>query len=82
MARACNASRRARNAVGLRRRLRADRNCRRHIPALDLLPVGAHRRDWVRTLLSDGFVFVRHADLDTTAELSDRVGVELQMYAG
>jgi biotin carboxylase len=53
-----------------------------HIPALDLLPVGAHRRDWVRTLLSDGYVFVRHPDLDTTAELSDRVGVELQMFAG
>jgi biotin carboxylase len=52
-----------------------------HIPALDLLPIGAHRRDWVKTLLSDGFVFVRHPDLDTTAELADRVGTELQMYA-
>jgi len=53
-----------------------------HIPALDLLPVGAHRRDWVKTLLSDGFVFVRHPDLGTTCELADRVGTELQMYAG
>jgi len=52
-----------------------------HIPAIELLPVGAHRRDWVKTLLSDGFVFVRHPDLATTAELADRVGVELQMYA-
>jgi len=52
-----------------------------HIPALDLLPVGAHRRDWVKTLLSDGFVFVRHPDLGTTCELADRVGTELQMYA-
>jgi biotin carboxylase len=52
-----------------------------HIPAIELLPVGAHRRDWVKTLLSDGFVFVRHPDLETTAELADRVGVELQMYA-
>jgi hypothetical protein len=52
-----------------------------HIPALELLPIGAHRRDWVKTLLSDGFVFVRHPDLDTTAELADRVGTELQMFA-
>ena len=52
-----------------------------HIPALDLLPIGAHRRDWVQTLLSDGWVFVRHPDLDTTAELADRVGTELQLYA-
>lgn len=53
-----------------------------HIPALDLLPVGAHRRDWVRTLLSDGFVFVRHPDLERTCEMADRVGTDLQMYAG
>ena len=53
-----------------------------HIPALELLPVGAHRRDWVKTLLSDGFVFVRHPDLDTTCEIADRVGTDLQMYAG
>jgi biotin carboxylase len=53
-----------------------------HIPAMELLPVGAHRRDWVRTLLSDGFVFVRHPDLDQTCEMADRVGTDLQMYAG
>ena len=53
-----------------------------HIAAIELLPVGAHRRDWVKTLLSDGFVFVRHPDLDTTCELADRVGTDLQLYAG
>ncbi|HUP60964.1 MAG TPA: hypothetical protein VNA69_11145 [Thermoanaerobaculia bacterium] len=53
-----------------------------HIPAFDLLPIGAHRRDWVKTLLSDGYVFVRHPDLDTTCEMADRVGTDLQMYAG
>ena len=53
-----------------------------HIPAMELLPVGSHRRDWVRTLLSDGFVFVRHPDLDQTCEMADRVGTDLQLYAG
>lgn len=52
-----------------------------HIPAMDLLPVGAHRRDWVKTLLSDGHVFVRHPDLDTTCEMADRIGTDLQLYA-
>lgn len=52
------------------------------IAAMDLLPVGAHRRDWVKTLLSDGYVFVRHPDLATTCEIADRVGTDLQMYAG
>jgi formate-dependent phosphoribosylglycinamide formyltransferase (GAR transformylase) len=52
-----------------------------HIPAIELLPVGAHRRDWVKTLLSDGFVFVRHPDLDRTCEMADRIGTDLQLYA-
>jgi biotin carboxylase len=53
-----------------------------HIPAIDLLPIGAHRRDWVRTLLSDGFAFVRHPDLTATTEMADRIGTELQLFAG
>jgi hypothetical protein len=52
-----------------------------HIAAIDLLPIGAHRRDWVKTLLSDGFVFVRHPDLNATVEMADRIGTDLQMYA-
>jgi biotin carboxylase len=53
-----------------------------HIPAMELLPIGAPRRDWVRSLLSDGFVYVRHPDLERTMEMADRVGKELQMFAG
>ena len=52
-----------------------------HIAAMDLLPVGAHRRDWVKTLLSDGYVFVRNPELATTTEIADRIGVEQQMFA-
>jgi hypothetical protein len=53
-----------------------------HIAAMELLPIGAHRRDWVKTLLSDGFVFVRHPDLQATCDMADRVGTDLQLYAG
>jgi hypothetical protein len=53
-----------------------------HIPVVDLLPVGAPRRDWQQTLISDGMVIVRHPDLATTIEIADRVGTDLQLIAG
>ncbi len=53
-----------------------------HITSVELLPVGAHRRNWLQTLISDGYVILRHPHLATTMEMADRVGVELQLYAG
>ena len=53
-----------------------------HIVHVDLLPVGAPRRNWVQTLISDGYVCVRHPDLEATMEIADAVGTDLQMYAG
>jgi len=53
-----------------------------HIVHLDLLPLGAPRRDWTTTTISDGYVALRHPDLDTTLEMADRVATELQLYAG
>jgi biotin carboxylase len=47
----------------------------------NLLPVGAQRRNWLQTLLSDGFVVVRHPDLQVTCEMADRIGQEVQLYA-
>jgi hypothetical protein len=49
---------------------------------VDLLPVGAPRRDWVLTLISDGYVTVRHPDKDTLWAMADAVGTDLQLYAG
>ena len=49
---------------------------------IDLLPVGAPRRNWIQTLLSDGFVTLRHPDLQTAMQMADRVGTDLQLYAG
>ncbi len=51
------------------------------ICVLDLLPVGAHRRDWRATLLSDGMIIARHPDLDTLLEIADRFGADLRLYA-
>ncbi len=52
-----------------------------HIVHLDLLPVGAPRRNWVQTLVSDGYVVVRHPDLQACMDIADAVGTDLQLYA-
>jgi hypothetical protein len=53
-----------------------------HVAAIDLLPLGAHRRDWKQSLLSDGWVIVRHPHLGTALEMADRFGTDLRIYAG
>ena len=52
-----------------------------HIATVELLPIGAPRRNFRQTVLSDGFVVVRHPDLETTKEIADRIGTDVQMYA-
>ncbi len=53
-----------------------------HIVHVDLLPVGAPRRNWIQTLVSDGYVCVRHPDLQAAMDIADAVGTDLNMYAG
>ena len=48
----------------------------------ELLPLGAPRRNWKQTLISDGHLVVRHPDLDATLAMADRVGTDLTLYAG
>ncbi len=57
------------------------RDYREHLCVVDLLPVGARRRDWRATLLSDGMVIARHPDLGELTAMADRIGQELQIYA-
>jgi len=52
------------------------------ICAVDLLPIGAPRRDWLQTLVSDGMIILRHPDLARCCEMADRVGTDLQLVAG
>ncbi len=49
---------------------------------VDLLPIGAPRRNWQATLVSDGMVFLRHPDLATLEEIADTFATRLQLYAG
>ncbi len=52
------------------------------VVCVDLLPVGAPRRNWKATLISDGYLVVRHPDLETTMAMADKVGTDLNIYAG
>jgi hypothetical protein len=58
------------------------RRFRENIVHIDLLPVGAPRRNWVQTLVSDGYVCIRHPDLQAAMDVADAVGTDLTLYAG
>ena len=49
---------------------------------VDLLPVGAHRRDWRATLICDGMIIVRHPELQRVIEMTERFAADLRLYAG
>ena len=48
----------------------------------DLLPIGAHRRDWKQTLISDGTLMVRHPDYQTTLSMMEMLVRDVTVYAG
>jgi hypothetical protein len=47
----------------------------------NLLPVGSPRRNWRQTLVSDGFVVVRHPELDATLALADELATDVRLFA-
>jgi biotin carboxylase len=52
-----------------------------HIAAVEILPLGTPRGDWQRSAVSDGWVIVRHPELQATLQMADRVAQELKIYA-
>jgi formate-dependent phosphoribosylglycinamide formyltransferase (GAR transformylase) len=52
-----------------------------HVTAVELLPVGAPRRDWRAVSISDGMVIVRHRELSKTIEMAQRFASDLHLYA-
>ena len=53
-----------------------------HIPLIDLVPVGAPRRDWTKVVTGDGWMIARHPDLDTVLQIANRLSTEVRMIAG
>ncbi|MCB9742859.1 MAG: hypothetical protein H6741_05105 [Alphaproteobacteria bacterium] len=54
----------------------------RWICSNQLLPVGAHRRNWLQTLVSDGFILLRHPDFATARRMAEAVATDVNLYAG
>lgn len=55
---------------------------RQAVCAVDLLPVGAQRRDWMQTLVSDGYVIVRHPEWGQALRIAKDAADNIRLYAG
>lgn len=55
---------------------------REHVARVDLLPIGAPRRDWRQTFLSDGNLVVRHPDREKTLAMAREAADTIHLYAG
>jgi len=53
----------------------------RWVARVDLLPVGARRRDWQATFLADGNLVVRHPDDEVTLRLAREAAATIHLYA-
>lgn len=51
------------------------------VAAVNIQPIGSPVGDWRRAAVSDGWVVVRHPELQTTLQMVDRVASGLQIYA-
>jgi len=52
-----------------------------HVVRHDLLPVGAPRRNWKQTLISDGFIILRHPGLEQAEQMSAFAAENVRLYA-
>ncbi|HET9626543.1 MAG TPA: ATP-grasp domain-containing protein [Kofleriaceae bacterium] len=66
------------NIVGLRHYLE---RFGAHVVEEHLLRPGTPRRDWRSTLLSDGYLIVRHPDWNTAFEMAFAAATDIQIYA-
>ena len=48
---------------------------------MDLLPIGAPRRDWRASTIGDGILMVRHPELQRVIEMTERFAADLQLHA-
>lgn len=53
-----------------------------HLVVENLAKLGEPRRNWKQSLVSDGYLIVRHRELEKALHMADRVGTDLQLYAG
>lgn len=54
----------------------------RHVATIELTPIGEPKRDWRKVVVGDGWIVVRHPDLATTLQMSERFVNDLTIVAG
>jgi hypothetical protein len=54
---------------------------RPHIARIDLLPIGAPRRDWTQTFLADGNLVVRHPEHDAALAMAREAAATIHVHA-
>jgi biotin carboxylase len=52
-----------------------------HVVEERLLPPGSYRRDWKKTLVSDGYILLRHPDWERTYQLAMEAATDVTMWA-
>lgn len=52
-----------------------------HVVLVDVLPEGTQRRDWRTTVVGDGWVVVRHHELQPVIEMTERFAADMQVHA-
>ena len=52
-----------------------------YVAAVELLPLGAPRRDWRATLIDDGMIIVRHPELPVAMWIAQQFASDLHLYA-
>ena len=60
----------------------ATSRCGRWLITEQLLPIGAQRRDWKQTLVSDGFAAMRHPDEQAVKAMMDVWVRDVRLFAG
>ena len=53
-----------------------------HVSHVDLAQVGEPKRDWRKIVSGDGWIVVRHPNLEEAVGVADRFASELTLYAG
>ena len=57
------------------------RACGEHLVEENLLPVGSHRRNWKQTLVSDGYLMLRHESWQEAKRLAMAAATNVTMHA-
>ena len=53
-----------------------------HVSVMDLVKIGQPKRDYRKVVVGDGWIVVRHPNLEVTLEMADAFSNELRLFAG